>query len=110
LIIEVPRILVKKLFFHFRVTQALIFCQSFIKSPTPSENVGPGKTEFTVTPVFLVSSAKPRATGNLSGFGHAIVDHFFGICICGFAGNKNDTAPVFADHLVKVSPRQSHTA
>lgn len=34
------------------------------KSPTPSERVGPGSTEFTVTPVPARVSASPRDTAS----------------------------------------------
>jgi len=39
--------------------------------PTPSERVGPGSTELTVTPVPAVASAKPRARAICRRLGHA---------------------------------------
>lgn len=46
----------------------------FRKSIMPSERVGPGSTEFTVTFVPLVSPARPR-DGKLSSLGHTVMNH-----------------------------------
>ncbi len=52
------------------------FARSFTNVSTPSDMVGPGSTELTVTAVPRVISARPRDDRQLRGLGHAVVDHF----------------------------------
>jgi len=70
-------------------------------SSTPSDFVGPGSTEFTVTPA--PTSAIPRA-------GRAAVDRLFGNLQRRFARNEYDAAPVFPPHGANVMPAHADPA
>ena len=72
-------------------------------SSTPSDFVGPGSTEFTVTPVPAVVSAIPRA-------GRAVVDRLFGNLQRPFARNGHHAAPVFPPHGADVMPAHADPA
>ena len=80
-----------------------------MKLSTPSDRVGPGKIELTVTPVPTVVSASPRK-GDLSCLCHAIVDHLHRDIHGGFTRDKNDSSPVLLKHSRKVVPAQPHSA
>ena len=87
-------------------------CSSAIfpkKSETPSDRVGPGKTEFTVTPVPATDSASPRAMA-LRGLGHSVVDHLDWDVEPRLAGDEDDTTPSALHHFRQVVARQADAA
>src|SRR5882672_8762996 len=47
---------------------------------------------------------------HLRRLGHAVVDHFRGNVLCGFAGDENDAAPVFLQHAGKIAARKANAA
>src|SRR3984893_4068493 len=83
------------------------FASSFTNASTPSDIVGPGSTEFTVTAVPRVISARPRDTASC-GLGHTVMDHFLRNIQRGFGGDENDAAPIALQHTRHVGARQPH--
>src|SRR5947208_6298848 len=59
---ELGRAVVKNSFSTAAGVACLVLAKSVMNSSTPSERVGPARTEFTVTPVPAVVSASPRAS------------------------------------------------
>ena len=89
---------------------ARVFATSATNFSTPSERVGPGRIELTVTPVPDVSLGQAAGQRQLHGLGHAVVDHLHGNVHGRFARDENDAPPSGSLHLRQPIAAQPHAA
>ena len=84
--------------------------RSLMNCSTPSERVGPGSTEFTVTRGAGRGLGETARQGHLHGLGDAVVDHLDRDVHRRLRRDEDDPAPACGLHARQVMARQPHAA